>query len=133
MKDWGNKTRNRAKNMITEIAFAGTPVTEIKRARAFYEGLLGLKPTMESAGGMWVEYDIGAATFGIGCYGEVWKPSPEGTCVAFEVDNLDAEISRLKAKGVPVHMDVTTTPICRFAIVCDPDGNKVLLHKRNAK
>jgi predicted enzyme related to lactoylglutathione lyase len=119
--------------MITEIAFAGTPVTDIKRARAFYEGLLGLKPTMESAGGMWVEYDIGAATFGIGCYGEVWKPSSEGTCVAFEVDNLDAEISRLKAKGVPVHMDVTDSPICRFAIVCDPDGNKVLLHKRNAK
>ena len=119
--------------MITEIAFSGTPVTDIKRARAFYEGLLGLKPTMESAGGMWVEYDIGAATFGIGCYGDVWKPSSEGTCVAFEVDNLDAEVSRLKSKGVPIHMDVTTTPVCRFAIVCDPDGNKVLLHKRNAK
>jgi predicted enzyme related to lactoylglutathione lyase len=119
--------------VITEIAFTGTPVTDIKRARAFYEGLLGLKPTMESAGGKWVEYDIGAATFGIGCYGEVWKPSSEGTCVAFEVDNLDAEISRLKGEGVPLHMDVTNSPICRFAIVCDPDGNKVLLHKRNAK
>jgi predicted enzyme related to lactoylglutathione lyase len=119
--------------MITEIAFTGTPVTDIKRARAFYEGLLGLKPTMESAGGMWVEYDLGSGTFGIGCYGDVWKPSSEGTCVAFEVDNLDAEILRLKSKGVPVQMEATTTPICRFAIVNDPDGNKVLLHKRNAK
>ncbi|HYR57623.1 MAG TPA: VOC family protein, partial [Chthoniobacteraceae bacterium] len=64
--------------MITEIAFTGTPVTDIKRARAFYEDVLGLKPTMESAGGMWVEYDIGAATFGIGCYGEAWQPSPQG-------------------------------------------------------
>ena len=50
---------------IIEIAFIGTPVTDIKRARAFYEGVLGLKPTMESAGGMWVEYDIGNGTFGI--------------------------------------------------------------------
>lgn len=118
--------------MIKEIAFTGTPVTDMKRARAFYEGVFELKPTMESAGGMWVEYDLGAATFGIGCYGEVWKPSSEGTCVAFEVDQLDAEVTRLKAKGVPVHMDITDTPVCRFAIVSDPDGNKILLHKRKA-
>src|SRR5581483_4083317 len=118
--------------MITEIAFTGTPVTDIKRAREFYEGALGLKPTMQSAGGMWVEYDIGAGTFAIGCYGDVWKPSAEGTCAAFEVDNLDAEMSRLKSRGVAVHMDVMDTPVCRFAIVCDPDGNKIMLHKRNS-
>ena len=116
--------------MITEIAFTGTPVTDIKRARAFYEGTLGLKPTMESAGGLWVEYDIGAGTFGIGSYGDDWKPSPEGTCVGFEVDDLDAEVSRLKSKGVAVPVDVTDTPVCRFAIVSDPDGNRLMLHKR---
>jgi predicted enzyme related to lactoylglutathione lyase len=119
--------------MIIELAFTGTPVTDIKRARAFYEGVMGLKPTMESAGGAWVEYDIGPATFAIGCYGDVWKPAADGTCVAFEVDNLDAEMSRLKSKGVPVHMDVTDTPACRFAIVCDPDGNKIMIHKRKRK
>ena len=119
--------------MITEIAFTGTPVTDIKLAREFYEGVLGLKPEMESAGGMWVEYEIGNGTFGIGCYGEVWKPSPDGTCIAFEVDNLDAEISRLKSRGVKISMEITDTPICRFAIICDPDGNKILIHKRNAK
>jgi predicted enzyme related to lactoylglutathione lyase len=118
--------------MITEIAFTGTPVTDIKRARAFYEGLLGLKPTKESAGGMWVEYDVGASTFGIGCYGEAWKPSPEGTCIAFEVGDVAAELSRLKSKGVAVHMDAMDTPVCRFAIICDPDGNRIMLHKRNA-
>ena len=119
--------------MITEIAFTGSPVTDMKRARAFYEGVLGLKPTMESAGGMWVEYDVGANTFGIGAYGDDWKPSPQGTCVAFEVDNLDAEVARLKSKGVPVGMDVTDTPVCRFAIISDPDGNKVMFHKRKAR
>jgi len=119
--------------MITEIAFTGTPVTDMKRARAFYEDVMGLKPTMESAGGAWVEYDIGAGTFGIGSYGEEWKPSPQGTAVAFEVDDLDAEVARLKSKGVPVHMEIMDTPVCRFAIVCDPDGNKVMLHRRKAK
>jgi predicted enzyme related to lactoylglutathione lyase len=119
--------------MITELGFTGTPVTDMKRARAFYEGMLGLKPTMESAGGMWVEYEVGPSTLGIGCYGEAWKPSPDWTCVAFEVDNLDAEVSRLKSKGVPVHMDIMDTPVCRFAILSDPDGNKVMLHKRGAR
>jgi len=116
--------------MITEIAFTGTPVTDIKRAREFYEGVLGLKPAMVSAGGMWVEYEVGGGTLGIGCYGDVWKPAPDGTCVAFEVDDLDAEVSRLKSRGVKFSMEVMDTPVCRFAIICDPDGNKVMLHRR---
>jgi predicted enzyme related to lactoylglutathione lyase len=118
--------------MITEIAFTGTPVTDIKRAREFYEGVLGLKPTMESAGGMWVEYGIRGATFAIGCYGDVWKPSQEGTCVGFEVDDLDAELDRLKSRGVKFGMEAMDTPVCRFAIICDPDGNRILIHKRKA-
>jgi predicted enzyme related to lactoylglutathione lyase len=115
---------------VVEIAYTGTPVTDITRARAFYEGVLGLTPTMESDGGMWVEYTIGNGTFGIGCFGEAWKPSANGTCVAFEVDDLDAEISQLKSKGVQFSMEATETPICRFTIICDPDGNKILIHKR---
>ena len=118
---------------ILELAFSGTPVTDIKRARAFYEGVLGLKPTMESAGGMWVEYDVGHGTLGIGCYGEAWKPSPDGTCVALEVDDLDAAVAELKAKGVVVAMEPMDTPVCRFAIICDPDGNRIMVHKRKAR
>ncbi len=118
--------------MITEIAFTGTPVTDMKRARAFYEGILGLIPAMVSAGGMWVEYEVGGSTLGLGCYGDVWKPSDQGTCVAFEVDNLDIEVARLKAHGVTFAMEPTPTPVCSFAIVLDPDGNKIMIHKRNA-
>jgi catechol 2,3-dioxygenase-like lactoylglutathione lyase family enzyme len=36
--------------MIKEIAFTGTSVTDMKRARAFYEDTLGLKPSEEIAG-----------------------------------------------------------------------------------
>jgi predicted enzyme related to lactoylglutathione lyase len=119
--------------MITEIAFTGTPVTDMKRARAFYEGALNLKPTMESNGGMWVEYDLGPTTFGIGSYGDVWKPSADGTCIAFEVEDVAAELARLKSLGVPIHMDLYDTPVCHFGIVTDPDGNKIMLHKRKGR
>jgi len=70
---------------------------------------------------------------GIGCYGDAWKPSPDGTCVAFEVDNLDAEIARLKSLGVKFSMEAMPTPVCNFAIILDPDGNRVMIHKRKAK
>ena len=117
--------------MFTEIAFTGTPVTNIQRAREFYEGVLGFKPSMTSAGGMWVEYEIGNGTFGIGCYGDVWKPSSDGTSVAFEADDFDTEIARLKSRGVKFAMEPTPTPVCNFAIICDPDGNRILIHKRH--
>ena len=116
---------------ISEIAFTGIPVTDIARARAFYENVLGLKPTMESAGGMWIEYDIGATTLGIGSYGEQWQPSPQGTCVALEVDDVDAAIAHLQANGVTIFMAPMDSPVCRFAMICDPDGNKIIIHKRH--
>lgn len=119
--------------MITEIAFTGTPVTDMKRARAFYEGVLGLNPTMESAGGMWVEYEVAGSVLGLGCFGDVWKPSRDGTCVGFEVDDPISEIARLKSKGVTVHMEVTDSALCRFGIISDPDGNRILIHRRKAK
>src|SRR5580658_3637582 len=118
--------------MITEIAFTGSQVTDMPRAREFYEGVLGLKPAMESAGGLWVEYEIGQGTFAIGCYGDAWKPAEQGTCIAFEVDDLDGEAARLKSRGVKFSLEATDSPVCRFAIVRDPDGNQVMIHKRKA-
>ena len=50
-------------------AFVEKPVRDIKRARDFYEGMLGLKPTLETLGGMLVEYGFGNGTFTIGCLG----------------------------------------------------------------
>ena len=119
--------------MLTEIAFTGTPVTDIKRAREFYEGVLGFKPSMDSAGGLWVEYEGGGSTLGLGCYGEIWKPSEQGTCLALETDDFDAEIARLKSLGVKFSMEPMPTPLCHFAMICDPDGNRILIHKRRAK
>lgn len=117
---------------VTEIAFTGTPVTDIKRAREFYEGVLGLKPTLETLGGMLVEYGLGNGTFTIGCLGEAFKPSSDGTFVALEVENLDAEITRLETRGVKFVTGITELATSRFALILDPDGNKIMIHKRKA-
>ena len=113
----------------TNIAFTGIPVTDIKRARAFYEGALGLKPSGEYAEGVWVEYGLGDATIATGSVGAQWKPSPDGTSVAIEVENFEEAIKDLKAANVTFAAEGIESPVCRMAVVQDPDGNKIIIHK----
>jgi predicted enzyme related to lactoylglutathione lyase len=118
---------------VTDIAFSCYAVTDVARARAFYEGVLGLKPTYSvgEAGGMqWVEYDIGAGTLSIGS-APGWNPSSEGCCVALEVEDFDAAIAQLKQHQVRFKMEAFPTPVCRMAFIFDPDGNVICIHKRN--
>jgi hypothetical protein len=39
---------------IVEVAFTGYPVTDMERARAFYEGILKLEPSRILANGHWI-------------------------------------------------------------------------------
>jgi predicted enzyme related to lactoylglutathione lyase len=119
---------------VTEIAFSCYPVRDMARARAFYEGVLGLKPTYHAgeAGGMeWTEYDIANGTLSIGAGAPNWTPRADGCSVGLEVEDFDAAIAHLRAQGIRFHLEPFTTPVCRMAFVCDPDGNALCIHKRN--
>ncbi len=116
--------------MITEFAFTAYRVTDMAAARKFYEEQLGLTLALNHQD-RWVEYGIGGATFAV----QTMTPEPpngnRGT-VAFEVDDLDAMVAGLKARGVPMVSENIESPVCRMAVVHDPDGNPVVLHKRKA-
>ncbi|MCC6234555.1 MAG: VOC family protein [Verrucomicrobiales bacterium] len=116
---------------IIEIAFSCYPVTDVARAKAFYEGVLGLKATSDHATehGHWVEYDIGQGTLAIG-RAPGWNPSSEGCSVGLEVEDFDRAIAALKAANVPFQFGPIETPVCHMAFVRDPDGNSVGIHKR---
>jgi len=118
----------------TEIAFSCYPVTDMARARAFYEGVLGLKATYavgEPGGMQWTEYDIGNGTLSIG-QAPGWNPTADGCSVALEVEDFDAAIAHLRSAGVPFKMEPFPTPVCRMAFILDPDGNALCIHKRNS-
>jgi len=115
--------------MIKEVAFVAIAVSDKERARKFYQETLELKPGMTAMEGAWVEYDLGATTIGVGCW-PGWDPSRDGTTVAFEVDDIDAAIATLKERGVTFDMEKTESPVCWMAQFRDPDGNKLLVHKR---
>ena len=92
--------------MIKEIAFVGSPVTDIKRARKFYEEVIGLRAPNAEPDAKWIEYEVGNGTFGIGDYGDTWRPSTGGTMAAFESDDVDALMARVKESGAKIVMDL---------------------------
>lgn len=44
--------------MLKEVAFTMSPVKDTARARAFYEGTLGLTVGSHASNGVWTEYDL---------------------------------------------------------------------------
>ena len=112
-----------------KVAFTCYPVKDMVRARAFYEGLLGLKPG-DDFQGAWQEYDFGGTTFAISSMiVEFVKPGTQGS-VAFEVSDLRNLIKELRAKKVEFTSDeVMESPVCSVAFMKDPDGNTVTLHQ----
>lgn len=113
---------------ITEVAYTGYPVTDMARARAFYEGVLGLAANVLHPG--WVEYELGPHTVAISNMSPEWKPSSSGPSLAFEVDDFPAAITHLKAAGVQFVLEPFESPVCHMAAIQDPDGNGLLIHKR---
>ena len=115
--------------MIKGVAFVAIAVSDQERARKFYQETLELKPSSTAMEGAWTEYEVGATTIGVGCH-PAWQPSRDGTSIAFEVDDIDATIAKLKERGVEFDLEKTETPVCWMAQFRDPDGNKLLVHKR---
>jgi len=117
---------------VIEIAFSTYPVTDVARARAFYEGVLGLKATVDmdmGEKGHWIEYDIGTGTLGLGKYAG-WKPTPDGCTVGLEVEDFDAAVDVIREAGTPIKMGPLETPVCHMLMISDPDGNPLIIHKR---
>ncbi|MEN9604696.1 MAG: hypothetical protein RJB39_381 [Candidatus Parcubacteria bacterium] len=119
--------------MIKEFAFTIYAVNDMKKAKAFYEGILGLVPGTEFNSDQWTEYTIGDSTFSLGCAPDMYKPSPEGACIAFEMEDFEAAVAKLKEHDVTFQLEPQTYPTCQMAVVLDPDGSRVIIHKRKAK
>jgi len=120
------------KHKVTEIPFVCYPVTDKQRARDFYTGLFGLKidEGYVAPDGFWSEADVGTGTLAICSF---WKPSAApstGPAAAFELENFETAVTALKAAGVPFAMESLETPVCHLAVITDPDGNSLFIHKR---
>jgi len=112
------------------------PVSDMARARAFYEGCLGLQPGGLKPDGKFV-YSVGGSTLAL-------FPKPGGTkadhtAISFKVDDIAASIVALKRAGV-VFEDYdypglkTVDHVCvlgaeKAAWFKDTEGNYLCIHE----
>lgn len=116
---------------VKELAFVFHPITDVARARKFYEGFLGLKPGVQvefGPGQWWIEYDIAGQALAVSNA----MPGSAQSALTLEVVNLDASLAAARAEGVTLAFDVMEFPPCRMFAVKDPDGNQIGLHQRKA-
>lgn len=114
---------------VKEIGFVAVPVSEMERARKFYEGLLGLSKARDFMEGKGIEYDIGAGTLALVPADKDWKPGQTGIGFALEMENFEEAINELRAAGTKFFWEPFESPVCHAAMVEDPDGNRVGIHK----
>ena len=105
------------------------PVKDVKLARAFYEGTLGLRVTA-NWDDQWVEYDIGDGTLAITTADATHQPGKHGATLGLEVGDFDAALAHLKGKAVPIFSGPFDSPSCRGCIIRDVDGNEIILHAK---
>ena len=117
---------------ITGMDLSGYMVKDAERAIAFYRDILGLEPVTVYPQNRGAEYELpDGTTFGLWGGGGAVMPFQPSNGILFAVDDLDAAVSALEARGIPVMR--RETPACFMAVIADTEGNSVFLHKRKAQ
>lgn len=84
--------------MLRDAAIAPyIPVSDMNRARRFYQDTLGLKPKEEFGGGVVYECGQGTVFF---MYKSAGAGTSKASCAFWQVDDVEAEVAGLKARGV---------------------------------
>ena len=109
------------------------PVSDLARAREFYEGTLGFKPS-DPIGEDMVAYELGGGT-GLMVYVSDHAGTNKATLAGFDVPNFDAMFAELSDRGVEFERfedesgattneeGIIDAGDYRVAFFKDPDGN----------
>jgi catechol 2,3-dioxygenase-like lactoylglutathione lyase family enzyme len=114
-----------ARNAVANLA-----VSDLDRARDFYTGKLGLTQ-VDNEGDELIVFESGD-TF-VNVYRSEFAGTNKATAVTWQVDDIEAEVAALKAKGVTfehydmpgltLQGDVHVAESMKVAWFEDPDGN----------
>jgi len=108
---------------VGHVDFIAVPVADLGRADDFYGQTLGLARNPNTSGERWVEYETGNLTIALSTFG--------GT-VGLGVPDVEEARGEVEEAGVEFHGDTFDSGVCNGALFSDPDGNRLLLHRRYA-
>jgi predicted enzyme related to lactoylglutathione lyase len=120
---------------------ANIPAADLKRARDFYADTLGLTPTREIEGDMLAYRTDGGTNFNM--YETTYAGQAGHTIAQWHVDDIEAEVRDLKAKGVTFEVydmpgvqwdgEIAAVPgVGRAAWFKDSEGNIMCLDQEDA-
>jgi predicted enzyme related to lactoylglutathione lyase len=111
------------------------PVTDLDRARRFYDAVLGYGLELHDE-----NPDFPMAVFPVADPGEVsiggalvkgpGETPGVGATVYLAVDDVDGALSRVENAGGQIQEPAVDTPYGRIAFIIDSEGNRVGLHER---
>ena len=113
------------------------PVTDMDRAKAFYEKVFEINIQVQDFNGVlmgwfpWAEGKMGAS--GSLIKQEAYKPSSaEGVLIYFSSVDVRNEIDRVEAAGGKILKDKTqiSPDVGYMALFIDSEGNRIALHSR---
>jgi len=95
-------------------------VRDLEASTSFYRDLLGFHETFHDQEGRWAQLQRGDMVIAL------WEAQgDEGGVASVNVDDLRAEVERLRAAGVEVGTIVELHGQVRLVDVVDPDGNRI--------
>ena len=115
---------------ITGIGGVFFKAKDPKALAAWYRDVLGMP--LQPWGGAALRYDAqghppAAAWSAFPASSNDFSPSTSDFMLNYAVDDMEALVARLKAKGVAIIKRSDEDPYGRFAWILDPEGNKVEL------
>lgn len=109
------------------------PATDLDRAQAFYERVLGVELERNEMGPLWMAWfpmtGDGEGASGTLIQNENYTPSHAGTLVYFSVEDIEGTLARIESAGGKVLNGKSS--IGEFGFVAhfeDSEGNRVALH-----
>ena len=117
---------------IRGVDFAVHYVPNLEEAVSFYRDTLGLKLELHNPDWNWAEFSLPPITLVLfGTYpGAPLANGKGGTGLALAVDDIDGTVSELSGNGVDVEWGPNELSTCHVAMITDPGGNPIFLHKR---
>ena len=117
---------------IRGVDFVVHYVPNLEEAVSFYRDTLGLKLELHNPDWNWAEFSLPPITLVLfGTYpGAPLANGKGGTGLALAVDDIDGTVKELSRNGVDVEWGPNELSTCRVAMITDPGGNPIFLHKR---
>ncbi|HXR46805.1 MAG TPA: VOC family protein [Candidatus Limnocylindrales bacterium] len=109
--------------------FVMFPVSDLARAAKFYREILGLPQEVYSEEGQWAEFNCGNVTLSLRG-GEMLPEKVPGGHIALAVDDVQAASKELQRRGIRMAKEPQDYGCCQAVEILDPDGNRVILHRR---